>query len=313
MTAPTISNISIPEGNYAIGDQITVTITVNNGETGLTLSSGIFNRQTLTGFTEVGDGIYTAIYTVTANDPEILSEGSIETNIVLQNAQAQISDPFLSISPTNVTIDADDKYVSQTLLPNTSQNAYDRYDPNLITLADGTMLAFWSNESSASSPAQAVFQKLSADGEAIYENDVIASKNDDDADGSYPYNPRIVQLSNGNILYSWNVADHTKAIILSLEDLATETDAIAAIEAAEVLELNDSPYGTGPAPRNTGLFTTFDGGFSLAEINPHVSTDSGKTGDAVFMKFFNNDGSPATPPRAFIGDKKLRPLRIPRS
>jgi len=96
--------------------------------------------------------------------------------------------------------------------------------------------------------------------------------------------------------------------------LATETDAIAAIEAAEVLELNDSPYGTGRAgPRNTGLFTTFDGGFSLAEINPHVSTDSGKTGDAVFMKFFNNDGSPATPPRAFIGDKKLRPLRIPRS
>ncbi|MDG1699365.1 MAG: hypothetical protein P8I01_04465, partial [Paracoccaceae bacterium] len=301
MTAPTISNISIPEGNYAIGDQITVTITVNNGETGLTLSSGIFNRQTLTGFTEVGDGIYTAIYTVTANDPEILSEGSIETNIVLQNAQAQISDPFLSISPTNVTIDADDKYVSQTLLPNTSQNAYDRYDPNLITLADGTMLAFWNNESSASSPTQVVFQKLSADGEAIYENDVIASKNDDDADGSYPYNPRIVQLSNGNILFSWNVADHTKAIILSLEDLATETDAIAAIEAAEVLELNDSPYGTGRAgPRNTGLFTTFDGGFSLAEINPHVSTDSGKTGDAVFMKFFNNDGSPATPPEPLL-------------
>ena len=301
MTAPTISNISIPEGNYAIGDQITVTITVNNGETGLTLSSGIFNRQTLTGFTEVGDGIYTAIYTVTANDPEILSEGSIETNIVLQNAQAQISDPFLSISPTNVTIDADDKYVSQTLLPNTSHHAYGRYDPNLITLADGTMLAFWNNESSASSPTQVVFQKLSADGEAIYENDVIASKNDDDADGSYPYNPRIVQLSNGNILYSWNVADHTKAIILSLEDLATETDAIAAIEAAEVLELNDSPYGTGRAgPRNTGLFTTFDGGFSLAEINPHVSTDSGTTGDAVFMKFFNNDGSPATPPEPLL-------------
>ena len=142
---------------------------------------------------------------------------------------------------------------------------------------------------------------------------VDKKKNDDDADGIYPDNPRIVQLSNGNILFSWNVADHTKAIILSLEDLATETDAIAAIEAAEVLELNDSPYGTGPAPRNTGLFTTFDGGFSLAEINPHVSTDSGKTGDAVFMKFFNNDGSPATSPRAFIGDKKLRPLRIPRS
>ena len=312
MTAPTISNISIPEGNYAIGDQITVTITVNNGETGLTLSSGIFNRQTLTGFTEVGDGIYTAIYTVTANDPEILSEGSIETNIVLQNAQAQISDPFLSFSPTNVTIDADDKYVSQTLLPTTTHHGYGRYDPNLITLADGTMLAFWSNDNTASSPEQAVFQKLSADGEAIYENDVIASKNDDGS--SNTHNPRIVQLSNGNILFSWNAADHTKAIILSLEDLATETDAIAAIEAAEVLELNDSPYGTGRAgPRNTGLFTTFDGGFSLAEINPHVSTDSGTTGDAVFMKFFNNDGSPATPPRAFIGDKKLRPLRIPRS
>jgi len=289
MTAPTISNVSIPEGNYAIGDQIIVTITVNNGETGLTLSSGIFNRQTLTGFTEVGDGIYTAIYTVTSNDPEILSEGSIETNIVLQNTQAETSDPFLSISPTNVTIDADDKYVSQTEI-----TAGHRTDPELIILADGTMLAFWKNYW----PEQVVFQKLSADGEAIYENDVIAAEQGNNgllrAD-----DPRIVQLSNENILISWTDTDvtnsnqgHTKAIILSLEDLATETDAIAAVNAAEVLELNALPLHN---DHDRGLFTTFDGGFSLAEI------DTSTNGlNAVYMRFFNNDGSPANQPGPFL-------------
>ena len=289
MTAPTISNVSIPEGNYAIGDQIIVTITVNNGETGLTLSSGIFNRQTLTGFTEVGDGIYTAIYTVTSNDPEILSEGSIETNIVLQNTQAETSDPFLSISPTNVTIDADDKYVSQTEI-----TAGHRTDPELILLADGTMLAFWKNYW----PEQVVFQKLSADGEAIYENDVIAAEQGNNgllrAD-----DPRIVQLSNENILISWTDTDvtnsnqgHTKAIILSLEDLATETDAIAAVNAAEVLELNALPLHN---DHDRGLFTTFDGGFSLAEI------DTSTNGlNAVYMRFFNNDGSPANQPGPFL-------------
>jgi len=289
MTAPTISNVSIPEGNYAIGDQIIVTITVNNGETGLTLSSGIFNRQTLTGFTEVGDGIYTAIYTVTSNDPEILSEGSIETNIVLQNTQAETSDPFLSISPTNVTTDADDKYVSQTEI-----TAGHRTDPELIILADGTMLAFWKNYW----PEQVVFQKLSADGEAIYENDVIAAEQGNNgllrAD-----DPRIVQLSNENILISWTDTDvtnsnqgHTKAIILSLEDLATETDAIAAVNAAEVLELNALPLHN---DHDRGLFTTFDGGFSLAEI------DTSTNGlNAVYMRFFNNDGSPANQPGPFL-------------
>ena len=308
MTAPTISNISIPEGNYAIGDQITVTITVNNGETGLTLSSGIFNRQTLTGFTEVGDGIYTAIYTVTSNDPEILSEGSIETNIVLQNSEDQTSDPFLSISPTNVTIDADDKYVSQTGMKNDGTTEV-RTDSELIILADGTMLAFWKNYW----PEQVVFQKLSADGEALYENDVIAAEQNINgllrAD-----DPRIVQLANENILISWTDTDvnngnqgHTKAIILSLEDLATETDAIAAVNAAEVLELNALPLHNQQHP---GLFTTFDGGFSLAEIDRHYDPNSG-TQNAVFMRFFNNDGSPA-PPRAFIGDRwhELLPLLL---
>ena len=293
MTAPTISNVSIPEGNYAIGDQIIVTITVNNGETGLTLSSGIFNRQTLTGFTEVGDGIYTAIYTVTSNDPEILSEGSIETNIVLQNSEDQTSDPFLSISPTNVTIDADDKYVSQTGMKNDGTTEV-RTDSELIILADGTMLAFWRNYW----PEQVVFQKLSADGEAIYENDVIAAEQGNNgllrAD-----DPRIIQLSNENILISWTDTDvtnssqgHTKAIILSLEDLATETDAIAAVNAAEVLELNALPLHGHQHP---GLFTTFDGGFSLAEIDTNTNGEN-----AVYMRFFNNDGSPANQPGPFL-------------
>ncbi|MGB1359073.1 MAG: hypothetical protein ACPG6H_06790 [Paracoccaceae bacterium] len=292
MTAPTISNVSIPEGNYAIGDQIIVTITVNNGETGLTLSSGIFNRQTLTGFTEVGDGIYTAIYTVTSNDPEILSEGSIETNIVLQNTQAETSDPFLSISPTNVTIDADDKYVSQTGFSNDGTTEH-RTDSELIILADGTMLAFWKNYW----PEQVVFQKLSADGEAIYENDVIAAEQGNNgllrAD-----DPRIVQLSNENILISWTDTDvtnsnqdHTKAIILSLEDLATETDAIAAVNAAEVLELNALPLHKHQHP---GLFTTFDGGFSLAEI------DTGTNGgNAVYMRFLTMMAVRQTSPSLF--------------
>jgi hypothetical protein len=80
-----------------------------------------------------------------------------------------------------------------------------------------------------------------------------------------------------------------------LKDLATETDAIAAVNAAEVLELNALPLHNQQHP---GLFTTFDGGFSLAEIDTDTNGEN-----AVYMRFFNNDGSPATPPRAFIGDR----------
>lgn len=106
--APTITDVTIPDsGPYKIGDSITVTITAQDNETGLTLDSGTVNGVALTGFQDKGGGVYTATYTVQEGDTDRAAGDNIPVNITLKDAAGNISTAFTTaIIGANDAIDA---------------------------------------------------------------------------------------------------------------------------------------------------------------------------------------------------------------
>lgn len=89
---PVISNVTAIDGPLGIGD--TLQITIHAGETGLLLDQGTVNGQTITAFTDLGDGTYSAIYTVVENDPSIAAGQDIPVSIRLRDAAGNVSDVY---------------------------------------------------------------------------------------------------------------------------------------------------------------------------------------------------------------------------
>lgn len=104
--APTIRSVSAPDAPLKIGDQLTVTIEA--GETGLRLQSGTVNGKAVTGFTDKGNGSYTAVYTVSEGDASHLAGEDIPVSFVLKDAAGNLSSAFTTaISNTADAIDAE--------------------------------------------------------------------------------------------------------------------------------------------------------------------------------------------------------------
>lgn len=101
---PVISNLAFSpaSGWRKIGDS--VTISLNTGESGLTLNSGTVNGKSVTGFTDNLDGTYSAIYTVVEGDNDIAGSSQIPVNFILADAAgnqntAYTTSPNASVSP----------------------------------------------------------------------------------------------------------------------------------------------------------------------------------------------------------------------
>ena len=103
---PTILNVSVADGTHKIGDDVTVTITAANAEAGLTLSSALFNGQTLTNFTDLGNGVYSAIYTVVEGDADVADTANVITNLVLSDAAGNVGVAVTSVTLAGESIDA---------------------------------------------------------------------------------------------------------------------------------------------------------------------------------------------------------------
>lgn len=91
---PSVLSISAPDAALKIGDAMTVTITA--GEAGLSLHSATVNGKALTGFTDKGNGTYTATYTVAEGDISRTASETIPVEVVLKDAAGNLSAPYTS-------------------------------------------------------------------------------------------------------------------------------------------------------------------------------------------------------------------------
>ncbi|MFD1251902.1 Hemolysin, chromosomal [Devosia equisanguinis] len=102
---PVITSISAPDAPLGIGS--TLLVTINAGEAGLSLQAGSVNGQALTSFTDLGGGIYTAIYTVAEGHPSIAANQDIPVSIQLRDAAGNVSDAYTTaLANTDDLIDS---------------------------------------------------------------------------------------------------------------------------------------------------------------------------------------------------------------
>lgn len=123
-SAPVVSSVSIPNAAAKVGDEVTVTI--NGGETGLSLVSGSVNGVTVTGFSDEGDNTYTAIYTVAEGDTDRAAGDFVPVSFVLSDAAGNNSAEYsTAISQSGDAIDANSPVVSAVSVPNTTMKVGD--------------------------------------------------------------------------------------------------------------------------------------------------------------------------------------------
>ena len=105
---PVIQSVYLPDAAYGIDATATIYIQADSSETGLNLKQedgalhGSFNGEPLTNFTDIGNGLYSATYTVQADDPSVADGSAVETNITLVDAQGNAS-----LTETSVTLDGE--------------------------------------------------------------------------------------------------------------------------------------------------------------------------------------------------------------
>lgn len=115
---PAVTDVSIPEGDYKVGDEIEVTITT--GEAGLTVAPTI-NSVLLTDVTDNGDGTYTAIYEVDEGETDVAASGNLTTSIVVTDAAGNTDTYTTPVTLTaNQSIDANTASVTNVTVANTA-------------------------------------------------------------------------------------------------------------------------------------------------------------------------------------------------
>ena len=154
---PVIDKVYLQDDDsaYGIGDTATVYIQAGKSETSLKLQAfSNFNGGTLTGFTEIGQGLYSAKYSVMSSHYSVAAGGTVTTSIVLTDGYGHVSAGYVS-----VTLD-DSEYID-TVPPSQTISTID------ISHDTGTSDAdFITN-----TPAQTITAELNAsleDGDILY-------------------------------------------------------------------------------------------------------------------------------------------------
>ena len=133
---PSISSITVAEGEHIIGAEVTITIIAADAESGLRLKPGsTFNTQQLANFAAVSGqaGYYTAIYTVISGDPDVALGSSVSANIALTNTDGDDSAATTSVALDDSTgIDANIPAISALSL---AEGTYGVGDVAAITIS----------------------------------------------------------------------------------------------------------------------------------------------------------------------------------
>jgi large repetitive protein len=103
--APVITTVSLPTGDYGIGDSITVTITAD--QVGYSAGAITINGESVTGFTDNEDNTYTVTYTVSEGDTNRAATQT-PVSVVLVDDAGNSNAAFTTLTETggDVTIDA---------------------------------------------------------------------------------------------------------------------------------------------------------------------------------------------------------------
>ncbi|GHF83308.1 Ig-like domain-containing protein [Thalassotalea marina] len=138
--APVISSVSIPDSAHKVGDAVTVTI--NAGETGLSLVSGSVNGVNVTGFTDNNNNTYSATYTIVNGGTDLASNVDVPVSFALQDAAGNVSAPFTTaISQANDAIYANLPVISLSTADGTLG---EDGDTEALTVAiSGTLNNLW--------------------------------------------------------------------------------------------------------------------------------------------------------------------------
>ncbi len=107
-TPPVISALSISpspavSGYAKIGDTITLSITADSA--GYTAKAISINNVSVTNFTDNGNGMYTATYTVSSGDNDVVS-GTIPVSVVLTDAAGNSNIAYTTVIANKLKIDA---------------------------------------------------------------------------------------------------------------------------------------------------------------------------------------------------------------
>ena len=105
--SPTITSVSVATGTFIIGDAVLITITAGDSENGLELKpNSSFHGQQLSAFSATEqDGVYTAIYTVAAEDASLAAGDTVSLDIALLDAADNGSAAETEVVLGNTTID----------------------------------------------------------------------------------------------------------------------------------------------------------------------------------------------------------------
>ena len=113
---PEISAISAADGEFAIGYDIALTLTVVDSDTELTLSSSGFNGGTVNGLSRSGDGIYNTTYTVSEGDADIAIGDEFITDIALVDSAGNVGASFQSLTSLSTSVDANSPIVASIVV-----------------------------------------------------------------------------------------------------------------------------------------------------------------------------------------------------
>ena len=94
--APEIDSVSVATGAHMIGATVAITITAS--ETGLSLSSRLFNGRGLAGITDNSDGTYSASYTVEESDADVDDGGDVVVELAFTDGVANVGTTITSVS-----------------------------------------------------------------------------------------------------------------------------------------------------------------------------------------------------------------------
>ena len=77
-----VTAATVPAGTYKVGDDVVITMTADNNQTGLTLSSdSTLNGVKLSGAVDNDDGTYTATYTIAEGDADVDTISNLSVNL----------------------------------------------------------------------------------------------------------------------------------------------------------------------------------------------------------------------------------------
>ena len=113
---PIIDSVYLVNGAYGIDDNATLYIQAGNAETGLNLGQSNFNGQQLAKFSDIGNGLYSAIYEVNASDPSVADEADVTTSITLIDAHGHESTTTTAVRLDGEYIDTERPIIDDIII-----------------------------------------------------------------------------------------------------------------------------------------------------------------------------------------------------